>query len=89
MNVSRNIQIAIQQIHHALTIKTKLITLAQKFNDYSNFLFYTDDSVKQIGTRQCTSGYSWIQTHPNTPKLTLKDQLVSSHRQQKVKLWEF
>ncbi|PKY56211.1 hypothetical protein RhiirA4_476320 [Rhizophagus irregularis] len=31
-----------------------------------------DGSVKQIGTRQCTSRYGWIQTHPSTPKLSFK-----------------
>jgi hypothetical protein len=60
----------------SLFIKTKLITLAQKFNGYSNFHFYTDDSVKQIGTQQCTSGYNWIQTHPNTSKLSFKGSTV-------------
>jgi ribonuclease HI len=55
-----------------LPVKENLFNLAKSFINYNSFIFYTDGSVKNLGTSECKSGYGWIQTHPNTPRETFK-----------------
>jgi ribonuclease HI len=55
-----------------LSVKENLFKLATNFINYNTFTFYTDGSVKNLGTPECRSGYGWIQTHPNTPRESFK-----------------
>jgi ribonuclease HI len=55
-----------------LPVKDTLYSLAQNFINHTNFIFYTNGSVKNLGTPECRSGYGWIQAHPNTPRKTFK-----------------
>jgi hypothetical protein len=67
-------------IHKALIclliIKDTLFNLAKSFKNYTNFTFYTDSSVKNLGALDCKSGYGWIQTHPHTPRETFKSSTL-------------
>jgi hypothetical protein len=59
-----------------LIVKENLFKLATSFAHYTNFTFYTDGSVKNLGTSECKSGYGWIQIHPNTPCETFKGSIL-------------
>ncbi|CAB4482877.1 unnamed protein product [Rhizophagus irregularis] len=48
-------------------IKKELKLLASQLEKETLLTFYTDGSVKHIGTSRCSSGYEWIQCQANTP----------------------
>ena len=42
-----------------------LQSIAQNNYNYASFIFYTDGSVKNICTNQCSMGIGWVQLHNN------------------------
>ncbi|EXX58599.1 hypothetical protein RirG_196470 [Rhizophagus irregularis DAOM 197198w] len=51
-------------------IKLTLIDIASKFLFYTNFQFYSDGSVSDIGTINSKSGFGWVQTDPLLPQIS-------------------
>ncbi|GBC18441.2 ribonuclease H-like domain-containing protein [Rhizophagus irregularis DAOM 181602=DAOM 197198] len=51
-------------------IKLTLIDIASKFFSYTNFQFYSDGSVSDIGTINSKSGFGWVQTNPLLPQIS-------------------
>ncbi|PKK62725.1 hypothetical protein RhiirC2_789937 [Rhizophagus irregularis] len=55
------------------SIKLSLIDLAKKFLPFTNFEFYSDGSVSNIGTINSKSSFEWLQTDPSPPQLSSND----------------
>jgi hypothetical protein len=57
-------------------IKSSLIDIASKFLNFTNFEFYSDGSVSNIGSIDCKSGFGWIQTNSNIPNISFKGSTI-------------
>lgn len=72
----QHLDLILKQIDYSLhckpDIKETFLNIATKFSNYTDFIFYTGGSVKQIGSSDCISGYGWIQCHSSSPKKEFK-----------------
>jgi ribonuclease HI len=59
-----------------VNIKKELKFLASELQKETLLTFYTDGSVKSIGTTCCLSGYGLIKCQPNTPQVSFKGSTV-------------
>ncbi|CAB4442112.1 unnamed protein product [Rhizophagus irregularis] len=57
-------------------IKSSLIDIASKFLPFTNFQFYSDGSVSDIGTIHSKSGFGWLQTNPLLPSISFKGSTI-------------
>lgn len=57
-------------------IKKELKLLASQLEKETLLTFYTDGSVKHIGTSRCSSGYGWIQCQANTPNVSFHGSTI-------------
>ncbi|PKB98789.1 hypothetical protein RhiirA5_430804 [Rhizophagus irregularis] len=57
-------------------IKSSLIDIAKKFLPFTNFEFYSDGSVSNIGTINSKSGFGWLQTNPSIPQLSFNGSTI-------------
>ncbi|EXX58571.1 hypothetical protein RirG_196760 [Rhizophagus irregularis DAOM 197198w] len=58
------------------SIKLSLIDIAKKFLPFTNFEFYSDGSVSDIGTINSKSGFGWLQTNPLIPQLSFNGSSI-------------
>ncbi|PKB99820.1 hypothetical protein RhiirA5_429120 [Rhizophagus irregularis] len=58
------------------SIKLSLIDIAKKFFPFTNFEFYSDGSVSDIGTINSKSGFGWLQTNPLIPQLSFNGSSI-------------
>lgn len=56
--------------------KSQLINIANSFHRRSNYIFYTDGSVLNLGTQQCSSGFGWLGTMKYSNKSEFKGSTV-------------
>ncbi|CAB4485285.1 unnamed protein product [Rhizophagus irregularis] len=57
-------------------IKLSLSSIAVTFSQYTNFEFYSDGSVFNIGTIDSKSGFGWVQTDPSVPITTFNGSTI-------------
>ncbi|CAB4424299.1 unnamed protein product [Rhizophagus irregularis] len=57
-------------------VKKSLRDLASIFSPFTNFQFYSDGSVLNVGSIESKSGFGWIQTHPSVPTTTFKGSTI-------------
>lgn len=50
--------------------KTKLISHLNQIQQYDNFVFYSDGSLKDISLPTCRLGFGWIQTRRSIPDIS-------------------
>ncbi|PKB96848.1 hypothetical protein RhiirA5_434130 [Rhizophagus irregularis] len=67
------IQFALNCSHH---IKSSLIDIASQFSFFTNFQFYSDGSVSDIGTIHSRSGFGWLQTDQLIPNLSFNGSTI-------------
>ena len=64
-----------------------LAQIATANNSYQHFTFYTDGSVKNFGTDQCTMGIGWAQIHNNSVTHNFSAQITNWPSSYKAELF--
>ncbi|PKB97445.1 hypothetical protein RhiirA5_433146 [Rhizophagus irregularis] len=57
-------------------IKSSFIDIALEFSSFTDFQFYSDGSVSDIGTINSRSGFGWLQTNPLVPQLSFTGSTI-------------